>query len=64
MSFLSSQDKNPDYLNFYLKYIRYISLYAETTVNKIYNDIRIFFRYLIIRHFAYFSLCVLYKITK
>ena len=47
MSFLSSQDKNPDYLNFYLQYIRYISLYAETTVNKIYNDIRIFFRYLI-----------------
>lgn len=47
MSFLSSQDKNPDYLNFYLKYIRYISLYAETTVNEIYNDIRIFFRYLI-----------------
>ena len=47
MSFLSSQDKNPDYLNFYLKYIRYISLYAETTVNEIYNDIRIFFRYLV-----------------
>ena len=47
MSFLSSQDKNPDYLNFYLKYIRYISLYAETTVNEIYNDIRIFSRYLI-----------------
>lgn len=47
MSFLSSQDKKPDCLNFYLKYIRYISLYAETTVNEIYNDIRIFFRYLI-----------------
>lgn len=47
MSFLSSQNENPDYLNFYLKYTRYISLYAETTVNEIYNDIKTFFRYLI-----------------
>lgn len=49
MSFLSSQKDNPDYLNFYLKYIRYISLYSEATVNEIYNDIRTFFRYLIIK---------------
>ena len=50
MSFLSSQSQNPDYLNFYLKYTRYISLYAETTVNEIYNDIKTFFRYLIIKN--------------
>lgn len=48
MPFLKKQEENPDYLNFYLKYIRYISLYAETTVNEIYNDIRTFFRYLIV----------------
>ena len=35
-------------INFYLKYTRYILLYAETTVNELYNDIRTFLRYLII----------------
>lgn len=50
MSFLANQSENPDFLNFYLKYTRYILLYAETTVNELYNDIRTFLRYLIINN--------------
>lgn len=48
MSFLDKQAESPEYLNYYLKYIRYILLYSETTVNEIYADIRTFFRYLIV----------------
>lgn len=50
MSFLNNQNENPDFLNFYLKYSRFILMYADTTVNELYNDIKTFLRYLIIQN--------------
>lgn len=45
MSFLKTQNQNPEFLNNYLKYIRFITLSAETTVNETYFDLRTFFRF-------------------
>lgn len=45
MSFLEYQKKNPEFLNNYLKYIRYISFGAETSVDGEYFDLRTYFRY-------------------
>ena len=46
MSFLIYQKQNPEFLNNYLKYKRYIELSSETTVNETYFDLRTLFRYL------------------
>lgn len=46
MSFLSYQNQNPEFLNNYLKYNRYINFSSETTVNESYFDLRTFFRYI------------------
>lgn len=48
MSFLKYQIYNPEFLNNYLKYSRFIVHNAETSVNEMYFDIRTFFRYLVI----------------
>ena len=45
MSFLEYQKENPEFLNNYLKYIRYISFGAETSVDGEYFDLRTYFRY-------------------
>lgn len=45
MSFLEYQKQNPEFLNNYLKYNRYISFGAETTVDEEYLDLRTYFRY-------------------
>lgn len=47
MSFLKYQQYNPEFLNEFLKYTRYVSQYSETSVNELYIDIRTFLRYLI-----------------
>lgn len=46
MSFLKYQKQNPDFLNNYLKYKRYIDCSAETTANETYFDLRTFLRYI------------------
>lgn len=46
MSFLNYQKQNPEFLNNYLKYKRYITFSANTTTNEAYYDIRTFFRYI------------------
>lgn len=46
MSFLTYQKENPDFLNNYLKYNRFISFRAETSVNEMYFDLRTFLRYI------------------
>ena len=46
MSFLDFQNESPNFLNNYLKYIRFINFNAETTVNEEYFDIRTLFRFL------------------
>ncbi len=46
MSFLVHQKQNPEFLNNYLKYKRYITFSANTTINEAYYDIRTFFRYI------------------
>ena len=46
MNFLSCQQENPEFLNNYLKYKRFIEFGAETTVNETYFDLRTFFRYI------------------
>lgn len=46
MSFLEYQKQNPEFLNNYLKYKRYIEFCAETTVNEAYFDLRTLFRYI------------------
>ena len=46
MSFLKYQKQNPEFLNNYLKYKRYIESCAETTVNESYFDLRTLFRYI------------------
>lgn len=46
MSFLDFQSESPDFLNNYLKYIRFINFNAETTVNEEYFDLRTLFRFL------------------
>lgn len=46
MSFLKYQKQNPEFLNNYLKYKRYIEFGAETTVNEAYFDLRTLFRYI------------------
>lgn len=45
MSFLEYQNQNPEFLNNYLKYKRYIEFCAESTINEAYFDLRTFFRY-------------------
>lgn len=46
MSFLKYQKENPEFLNNYLKYKRYIEFCAETSVNETYFDLRTLFRYI------------------
>jgi len=46
MSFLKYQKENPEFLNNYLKYKRYIEGCAESTVNESYFDLRTLFRYI------------------
>lgn len=46
MSFLDYQNKNPEFLNNYLKYKRFIQTESETTVNEIYIDLRTLLRYI------------------
>lgn len=47
MSFIINQEKNPEFLNNFLKYQAYITFKSELTVEEMYTDIRTFFRYLI-----------------
>ena len=42
MSFLEYQKQSPEFLNNYLKYVRYITFRAETTVDETYFDLRTF----------------------
>ena len=49
MYFYNHFNKNPDFLNKYLKFMLYINQYSETTVNELYSDIRTFLRYLIFK---------------
>ena len=46
MSFLIYQKQSPEFLNNYLKYKRYITFSANTTIDEAYFDIRSFFRYI------------------
>lgn len=46
MSFLEHQKQNPEFLNNYLKYNRYISFCSDSTVDEEYFDLRTFFRYI------------------
>lgn len=46
MSFLEHQKQNPEFLNNYLKYNRYISFCSDLTVDEEYFDLRTFFRYI------------------
>ena len=46
MSFLKYQRENPEFLNNFLKYKRFIEGCAETTVNESYFDLRTLFRYI------------------
>lgn len=46
MSFLKSQSENPEFLNNYLKYKRFIEFCAETTIDEAYYDLRTLFRYI------------------
>lgn len=46
MSFLQYQKQNPEFLNNYLKYKRWITYSAKTTIDEAYFDLRTFFRYL------------------
>ncbi len=45
MSFLDYQSESPEFLNNYLKYIKFISFNAQTTVDETYFDLRTLFRY-------------------
>lgn len=51
MSFLEYQKQNPEFLNNYLKYNRYISFGAATTVDEEYFDLRTYFRYIKLIHY-------------
>ena len=46
MSFLDFQSESPEFLNNYLKYVRFISFNAETTVNETYFDLRTLLRFI------------------
>lgn len=46
MSFLIYQKQNPEFLNNYLKYKRFISFKAKTTIDESYFDLRTFFRFI------------------
>lgn len=46
MSFLTYQKQSPEFLNNYLKYKRYITFSAGTTVDESYYDLRTLFRYI------------------
>lgn len=46
MSFLKYQKDIPDFLTFYLKYIRFIEGIAKSTTEETYNDLKTFFRYI------------------
>lgn len=48
MNFLEYQKYNPEFLNNYLKYTRFIENKAQTTVNELCLDIRTFFKYILI----------------
>lgn len=50
MSFLNYQKDIPDFLTFYLKYIRLIDGAAASTTEETYNDLRTFFRYTKLRN--------------
>ena len=46
MSFMNYQYMNPEFLNNYLKYCRFIEFYAASTVDEIYYDLRTYFRFI------------------
>lgn len=46
MSFMDYQYMNPEFLNNYLKYQRYIEFYAQSTVDEAYYDLRTYFRFI------------------
>lgn len=46
MSFMDYQYMNPDFLNNYLKYCRFIEYYAKLSVDEMYYDLRTYFRYI------------------
>ena len=46
MSFLDFQSESPEFLNNYLKYVRFISFNAESTVNEAYYDLRTLLRFI------------------
>lgn len=46
MSFLNNQKQNPEFLNNYLKYQRFIRGESETTVDETYIDLRMLFRFI------------------
>ena len=47
MSFLDYSDKNPEFLNNFLKYTAFVTFNSNTSVNEMYFDIRTFLRYII-----------------
>lgn len=49
MSFLTYQKQSPEFLNNYLKYKKYITFRADTTVDESYFDLRTFFRYIYLK---------------
>ena len=46
MSFLDFQSESPEFLNNYLKYVRFISFNAQTTVDEAFFDLRTLLRYI------------------
>lgn len=52
MSFLKYQKQNPEFLNNYLKYKRYITFNSKTTVDEAYFDLRTFFRYIKLKFYS------------
>ena len=46
MSFLDFQNESPEFLNNYLKYIKFINFNADTTVDESYFDLRTLLRYI------------------
>lgn len=51
MSFMDYQYMNPEFLNNYLKYCRFIEYYAQTTVDETYYDLRTYFRFIKLKQF-------------
>lgn len=50
MSFMDYQYMNPEFLNNYLKYCRFIEYYAKSTVDETYYDLRTYFRYIKVKN--------------